>query len=267
MGEIREYFAGKHDFAGTVLEPLLLLEGSNAILTEYHHGRLLKDALLRAGSPFQIVRGALSAGVPTARIGSWLRLLHEMPRPEWLFKVAGGSQRDLRARTEEAVSTLSDDLKRRIPMKRLLEWSGQATADGAPVMSHGDFQPGNLIVLNDGRFIVMDYATAGVRPASEDIAWFLVFVMSQRERVVLGSPAGSRGFVAKVCKEFLAGYDTDMPRASRALRPFLASLMVTRLADLQHRIDRTPPPVRFILKKRLVGWADSELRWFLGEFE
>jgi aminoglycoside phosphotransferase (APT) family kinase protein len=266
MGEIREYFAHYPDFAGTVPEPLLHLDASNAILTEYHQGRLLKDVLLRAGSPLRFAPGSVGTGVAAARIGRWLRLLHEMPPKEWLFTVAGGDPRDLRMRTEVAFSSLGNDLKRRLPMTQLLEWSGQAMAGEAPAMSHGDFQPGNLIVF-DGRFIVMDYATAGIRPPGEDLAWFLVFVMSQRERVVLGSSAGSRGFVAKVCRDFLSGYDADMPGASRTLRPYLASLVVTRLADLQNRIERAMPPARPVLRKRLVAWADSELRWFLGEFE
>jgi aminoglycoside phosphotransferase (APT) family kinase protein len=161
---------------------------------------------------------------------------------------------------------LSHDLKRHLPLTQLLRWSGQVPADERLVMSHGDFQPGNLLVSASG-FTVIDFATAGVRPAGADLAWFVTFVLSQRERVVLGNAAGTRRFVMKFCREFLSGYDFDFSRASQIVRPYLGLVVVGRLADLQKRIDHWPPPARPLLRNRLVGWADSELRWFLREFE
>jgi thiamine kinase-like enzyme len=188
-----------------------------------------------------------------------------MAPPGWL-PVQSNEPGDLRPRTEEAIAKLSHDLQRHLPLTQLLRWSGQAPVGERLVMSHGDFQPGNLLV-SGSRFTVMDYATAGARPAGEDLAWFVTFVLSQRERVVLGNSAGPRRFVARMCREFLAGYDSDFRRMSQTVRPYLALVVVRRLADLLQRIDRSPPVARPLLRKRLVGWADSELRWFLREFE
>jgi hypothetical protein len=261
----REYFADFPEFSNSIPQPVQFLPDCDGIVMEYRTGRHLKDELFVRGNVLSSTRTPKSLSDISAACGRWLRLLHEMKPPEWLPEHVLDST-ELARRTVQAASLLRPELARHVPLDTLLRWIDRADISGRrSAVSHGDFQPGNVLV-SGSQLSVIDLATAGVRPPEDDIGFFITFTFTHKERIAFGNAAGTRGFVKGFCDSFLRGYGFDSPAGKRSLRPYIAWLIVQRLADVSARIDRWPGVGRFVLRKRLVTWVRSELPLFMKEF-
>jgi len=189
-----------------------------------------------------------------------------MPPPEWL-PVHPLDLLEVRRRMGLAVEALPPEVAAHVPLAMLEAWVAELeTGEHRMAVSHGDFQPGNILTSQSG-ISVIDMGTAGVRPPEDDLGFFITFVFTHKERVAFGNAAGTRSFLRAVCDSFLEGYGIEAFGGRRALRPYIAWLIVQRLADMSARIERWPRVPRFILRRRLVGWARSELPLFLKEFD
>jgi hypothetical protein len=263
---VREYFSSFPEFADSIPRPVLFLDDIDGILSEYRAGRHLKDALFSRGN---MLRSGLAKGSLAdlaAASGRWLRLLHEMPPPDWL-PVHSLGMAEVQRRTMLAAEALRPDVARHVPLTRLLGWVSElADSENRIAVSHGDFQAGNVLISGQ-RISVIDLGTAGVRPPEDDLAFFITFAFTHRERVAFGNIGGTREFVRGFCNSFLEGYGVEALRGRAALRPYIAWLIVQRLADMTARIERWPRLPRLVLRERLVGWVRSELPLFLKEFD
>ena len=261
----REYFGEFPEFSASIPRPVRFLDEFDAILTEYRGGRHLKDALFSSGN---LLSHAVRPGtlIETAETcGRWLRLLHDMPAPEWM-PAHPLNANQLRTRTEGALAVLRPEVLAHVPLKELNDWIAELTDDGHRMaVSHGDFQPGNVLISGK-RISVIDLGSAGVRPPEDDLGFFVTFVSTYKERVAFGNAAGTRSFVREFCDAFLEGYGLEPAGGRASLRPFIAWLTVQRLADMTARIERWPGAARLVLRMRLVSWVKSELPLFLEEF-
>ncbi len=263
---IREYFSGFPEFADSIPRPVRFLEELDAILSEYRSGRHLKDELFSKGNLIGATLRPEALRAVAAASGRWLKLLHKMPPPDWL-PVHALDLAEVRRRMDGAAATLGPEVARHVPLRKLGEWISDL-GNGAHRMafSHGDFQPGNVLI-SGSRISVIDLGTAGVRPPEDDLAFFVTFAFTHKERVTFGNAAGMRSFVRDFCDAFLEGYGWSALEGRAAMRPYVAWLIVQRLADMTARIERFPRLPRLVLRKRLVGWVKSELPLFLKEFD
>ena len=188
-----------------------------------------------------------------------------MPPPEWL-PAHPLDLSEVQRRMSLATAALRPEVATHLPLTRLTAWVAELeTREYRMAVSHGDFQPGNVLTSGP-RISVIDLGTAGVRPPEDDLAFFITFAFTHKERVAFGNAAGTRSFLRNVCNSFLEGYGIEAFGGRRALRPYVAWLIVQRLADMSARIERWPRVPRLILRRRLVAWVRSELPLFLKEF-
>lgn len=263
---VRDYFANFAEFANSLPRPVLFLKEFDAILSEYRSGRHLKNDLFWKGNLAaaaihpEALRGVVAAS------GRWLKLLHQMTPPDWL-PVHPLDLAEVRRRTDAAAAALAPEVAQHVPLRTLADWISDL-GNGAQRMavSHGDFQPGNILISGSG-ISVIDLGTAGVRPPEDDLAFLVTFAFTHKERVAFGNAAGTRLFLRNVCDAFLEGYGLGAAEGRAAMRPYVAWLIVQRLADMTGRIRRFPSPLRRGLEQRLVGWVRSELPLFLKEFD
>jgi len=263
---VREYFEGFPEFSDSIPRPVRFLDDVEGILSEYRAGRHLKDALFLHGNLLRSQFSGDSLASVARKTGRWLRLLHEMPPPEWL-PAHPLDLPEVRRRMSLAASELRPEVAAEVPLAMLESWVEElAGLEHRMAVSHGDFQPGNVL-MSGSNISVIDMGTAGVRPPEDDLAFFITFAFTHKERVAFGNPAGSRSFISALCRDFLDGYGIEAFDGRRALRPYVAWLIVQRLSDMTARIERWQRVPRAILRKRLVGWTKAELPLFLKEFD
>ena len=255
---ISDHFSQFSEFRDSVPRPVKFLPDHQTILMEYGGSRLLKDMLIWRGN----VLGSLRSRRELLRVaelcGAWISLLHIMDHPDWL-PVHRIDADELRSRTVTAAARLPEAVRRQVPLDTLLGWVSEMTTGSQHLaVSHGDYQPGNILVAGS-QIGVIDMATAGIRPVEDDLGTFITFLFTQKQRVVFSSIAGSRGLTRQLRDAFLNGCGFRSREDLDRLRPFMAWHIVQRLADMSTRIDRWPRLVRPLLRRRLADWVRSEL--------
>lgn len=257
---VRDHFQDSPQFSDSAGRNLQFFEKQDAILMDYLGEGVLKEKLPRLGNLVASTLGSSRLRSICEQCGAWLAHFHSMKAPDWLPVRPS----DLEGRLSQALSALPDSLLRRLPVDRLREEAGTGERSEARLaVSHGDFQPGNVLVP-DGRVRMMDFGTAAVRPIEEDLAFFIVMLFAQKERVLYGSMAGTAGLMHRLCDAFLSGYGLDMPAGSPALRPMIAVRLAERLAQMCASIERSLAVLRPVLTFRVMTWANREIPLLLG---
>jgi aminoglycoside phosphotransferase (APT) family kinase protein len=144
----------------TVVRPVAHLVERNLLLLEKSEGRLLWDCIREDRE---------SALENTERAAQWLATLHglSVDAPAWP---------EDRARLDKWTSELMNALPgEAIRIERMR--AAMAEEIGAPagdlVPSHGDYQPHNIFIAEDGRVTVIDADKFGRRERAFDVAYFL----------------------------------------------------------------------------------------------
>jgi hypothetical protein len=164
----------------------------------------------------------------------------------------------LESKTLEAAASLPECLRREIPLDDLLdEIRGLKLEKKRLVVSHGDFQPGNILVSGLGMTIV-DLATARVCPIEDDLSFFIVLLFTHKERIVYGSVPGTAALPRELANAFLVGYGFPPGDGWHQLDPMLRFHVIERLAEMCARIQRFPAVFRPFLVRRLVDWVRSK---------
>ena len=183
-----------------------------------------------------------------ARVGAWLARLHSLTRVD--------------------VPVLSDDFERRklgeyfdalaaeVPAAagRLAGLTARTvdalTGAGPRVVTHGDFQPGN-IHLDGGRVVVIDFDRAASAPAARDVGHFI------GQTLTMGaSRHGHLGAAASWVDAFLLGY-TAAGGDGSAVAAAPAYVARTFAEVLFYRLVVRPMPDRSFVPEWLDAWEQS----------
>jgi aminoglycoside phosphotransferase (APT) family kinase protein len=201
----------------TAVEPVLYIDRLNAIVMERVEGRafwsegLHPSRLLREKDVAKAVRWLGQAG-------RWLRWLHSI-RPEESPVGRELSTADSLQRLFEHVSALESwgILLRSWPKWAEVAHKLQGTGHGDRVWLHGDYHPGNLWALPDGRLLALDTALEGHGSPFEDLGKFLVSLRTRRLRVLVRGGFPSPRILRRLEEAFLQGYFQGSPCDQRAL--------------------------------------------------
>ncbi len=148
-----------------VPEPVFEFDAADATapgyVCAYVEGETMPKAILHAPA-FARVRPTLAA-----RCGELLAMLHAMPRPDFL---------ESRPDSVDAIAAQRDRFDSygggRPAIELGLRWlERNRPAAATPVLVHGDFRVGNLMVMQDGISAVLDWECAHIGSPWEDLGW------------------------------------------------------------------------------------------------
>jgi len=257
MSRVHKYYSRFPEFSDSTPRPVQLSVEHNAILSEYAGGGSLREKLPWWGNAVTSARNIRNLRRVSEKCGAWLRLLHKMKPPDWLPAHYVDCE-ILKNKTLEAAASLPECLRREIPIGDLLdEIRGLNLGGKRLVVSHGDFQSGNILVSGLGITIV-DLATARVCPIEDDLSFFIALLFTQKERIVYGSLPGTAAFPRELSDAFLSGYGFPPGDGWHQLGPMLKFHVVERLAEMCARIERFPAVFRPFLVRRVVDWVRSK---------
>ncbi len=259
-----EHFSRRQRLPGSIARPVAFLCDHEAILSEYAPGHPLKDRLpWRANALTALLAPSLLHRIAET-CGVWLKTFHEIPPLPGLAVYPLDSE-ILRRRVLQALDGLPEAVLRHLPLERMMESLQKLDShDPRPaVVGHGDFHPGNILV-SKSRITVVDVATAGLRSAEDDLAFFITLMFAQKPRIVLGAAAGTSALIRGICDSFLAGYGyAPADGGWSRLQPMMVVHVAERLAQVSASIGTFPGAPQRILIMRLASWAGSELPWLL----
>lgn len=164
----------------------------------------------------------------------------------------------------QAVAILPDALLRNIQLERLLATIPPSSSyQPNLVVSHGDYYPRNVLFW-DEQIHVLDLTTVGLAPVEDDLAWFLIWPSSGKQRILAGKLAGASAVWRNLAAAFLRGYGYDADVGWDRLSPFLTVHFLQRLAVASRTIEGLPLAFRLLLMARLSRWANAFSRSLLA---
>lgn len=255
---VHDYFRRSPRFRDSVPRPVQLVIEENAFLMEYAGGVPLKNSLARRGN--LIAEHWSSAGLlrTLKTCGSWLRLLHAMDRPNWMPD-ASLDAASLERRSLRAMARLPEVVRRHVPIDRILDAVSKLEhEDRLLVVSHGDFQPGN-ISIRDAGVTILDFANGGIHVPEDDLGFCIALLHMQKFRLLFGKLAGTVSSLDNLSEALLSGYGRRTPDDWIRLKAYLPLHILERLVQVSLTIARLPRSVRFFALNRLEAWTSAEL--------
>jgi aminoglycoside phosphotransferase (APT) family kinase protein len=210
---IHARFGDEHFDGIAAVRPLAMLGDVDALVMQYRPGRDFNSVLTRAARPWARRETAEAAITIAATAGRFLALLHHLrrdphPRTEvFRWSALAGAVPELLARLAETTSRR--EIRTRL---RSIQHSLPPPGDRAPRTTvthlHGDYYPGNLVLLPEGRLFTVDTTFSHVGPVEVDIAKFLVGVNTLKSRLLLGHLGARVAVLSRVNEAFLKGYSS-----------------------------------------------------------
>lgn len=224
------------------------LDGRVAVPEAYGHDPA-RALLVQSEAPALTLHDLLGQprAVPAGRLaGQWLARCHAVagdlvpPLPDDHVPARTDRQRDALREVLGSPPPLLD---------RLCLQALRAASPGAPVLTHGDYQPKNVHV-GRGRLVVIDLDRAAQAPGARDLGSFVVQTWTMTASST-GSGRGAQGCL----RAFRTAYEAHAPQPAEALGPHVA---VALLEVLYYRLVVRPVPD----PRPCLGWLEELEGWW-----
>ena len=252
------------------LHPICYIEEINAVITKYVSGQ---GIWLNALHPRRLLHWHTAGGAEIIlhKAGRWLRWLHSIQRSE--------PSEPRKSRASDSLASLHQHSQQLIEwgvdVRRSNNWQTaldklETVSSPLSVWLHGDFHPGNLWILPDGRLLCFDTALERHGSPYEDLGKFTAALKSRRTRVLSAGRFPADVIIQRLESAFLDGYHQGEPVNYLSLWLFegryLFQKWLEMLAALSQKVPPTSSPIfaRVMIhpafKRMLQSWIERILQ-------
>ena len=240
LAHIYDYFQrlGDADFAA--IRPLDFVPEWHAIVMEDARYPRLRD-LFSKTSRLQIWSNAADLQVCFRNAGKWLRLFHALSRPQ--ASPRDTTRADFVALIEKYTAHLRLATGEEAFFRRLVLQTTAKARDLFPEvfplgLTHGDYALRNLLIGPQNCVLALDTQAKWFMPIYEDLAYFLVGLVTTWPQVLSQGLAFDRQDLERFEQEFLQGYFAGDSVPAETVRLFKIKIMLLKWSTNVHRMQR-----------------------------
>ncbi len=241
LAHIHDYFKAAQDPRFAAIRPLDFIAAQLGIVMEEAQEPSLRWLFAKAsrlqpwanpGNLYECFRNA----------GSWLRAFHALPRRE-LATERDTSAQDYFLALEKFTAFLAEAMREREFFETLAQTANRSARDILPErlplgVTHGDYALRNLLVGPNHRIMALDTQAKWLMPIYEDLAYFLVGLITTWPQVFSQGLAFGSEALQRFEREFLTGYFESAPIPWEAIRLFKIKILLLKWSTNLHRMQQ-----------------------------
>lgn len=238
---IHDYFSNLQDPRFAAIRPLDFIPEHLGIVMEEAEEPSLRSLFaktsrlqpwMNAGNLFECFRHA----------GAWLRAFHALPRPEHALE-RDTRRQDYFALVEKLAAFLAEATREKDFFAALCREASHAAHQALPEhiplgLTHGDFALRNLLIGPNHRVRAIDTQAKWLMPIYEDLAYFLVGLITTWPQVLSQGLAFGKEDLQRFEEEFLRGYFEGETIPNESLRLFKIKILLLKWSANVHRMHR-----------------------------
>lgn len=238
---IHDYFSNLHDPRFAAIRPLDFISEHLGIVMEEVDEPSLRSLFAKA-SRLQPWMSAGNLYECFRHAGAWLRAFHALPRPEHALE-RDTQPRDYFATVEKLTSFLAETMGEKDFFAALCREATNAALHALPEhiplgLTHGDYALRNLLIGPNQRVRAIDTQAKWLMPVYEDLAYFLVGLVTTWPQVLSQGLAFGKEELQRFEEEFLRGYFESETIPSETLRLFKIKILLLKWSANVHRMHR-----------------------------
>jgi len=269
LAHIHAYFHGLADARFAAIRPLDFVADWHAIVMEEVRYPNLRD-LFSKTSRLQLWSSPCDLPACFRNAGSWLRAFHAMPRPESAAP-RDTTRADFVTLIAKYISYLQEAIGEEDFFRELAAHTAAAAArlpENFPLgLTHGDYALRNLLVGPQHCVLALDTQAKWLMPIYEDLAYFLVGLVTTWPQVLSQGLVFDPQDLAKFEHEFLRGYFASETIPDRAIRLFKIKIMLLKWSANVYRIQHGPAGLAAVRRRLMHRFYQKSLQQLLREQE